>query len=532
MTALDILYKKYSVIACQDISEYFDMPWSEFYLHLCSMKKSEYQDQERLVFYLRDLVDQKLLQNFFRDFYQQLKVIDIPNFFVILVVPGNRESDIIKQVHGEIKHDSNPVIIVDNKVDGDHWKPIEITKSKAAFGMPDTACPLPWNSLDISPVGTFAPCCFYQGSVTRENGTLFDPTVDTIEDVYNSQYMKKLRQLFREGVKLQSCSRCWKEEESGAVSKRQLYALRFGDDSRAINWEEDDVKNLKMLSVSFGNVCNFKCRICSEKSSSKIAGEILQQVPVPQRKSSPIWDAIEQGKWIRNSQPLWTSVSENSQIKYFDFAGGEPLLDKNHLNALKTMIERGIASDVSIHYNTNGSIINDELLETWQHFKKIDLAISIDDMGERFNIQRPGDKADWDLIAQNVKYIKANKTNNVILNLQCVISTMNVYYLPELCDWIDEIGFEDLHFSILYNPAHLSLLTIPKRAADLAVEKLRSHRFNSNTQPFIDTAVGLLERARQQENIPLVNYIKQLDDLRGEDFAAAHPEVASALGLV
>lgn len=532
MTALDTLYEKYSIIACQDITEYFDMPWGNFYLDLRSMKRDEYQDQERLIFYLRDLVDEKLLKDFFRDFYRQLKAIDLPNFFVVLVVPGLRESDIIALAHREIKHDSEPTVIIDNCADGDHWQPVTITHSKAAFGMPNTVCPLPWNSLDVSPVGTFAPCCFYQGAVTREDGTLFDPTVDSVEDVYNSRYMKTLRQHFREGTKLQSCSRCWKEEESGAVSKRQLYALRFGDDSRAINWEEDDVKNLKMLSVSFGNVCNFKCRICSEKSSSKIAGEILQQIPVLQRKNSSAWNALEKGKWIHNGQQLWDGVGENSQIKYFDFAGGEPLLDKNHLRALESMIERGIAEDISIHYNTNGSTINDKLLETWKHFKKIDLAISIDDIGERFNIQRPGDKADWDFVQKNVKYIKTHKHKNTILNLHCAISIMNVYYLPELCNWIKTVGFEDLHFSVLYNPDHLSLLRIPKAAADLAAKKLLDHKFDAEIQPFIDNVIEVLGKATQQENLLFVKYIKKLDGLRGECFSAAHPEVAQALGLV
>lgn len=532
MTALDLLHEKYSVISCQDIAEYFDMSWGDFYLNLRFLKREEYQDQERLVFYLRDHVDEKLLKDFFCDFYRQLKAIDIPNFFIVLVVPSLRESDIITSAYQEIKHDSEPTVIVDNHADGDHWQPVAITHSKAAFGMPDTVCPLPWNSLDISSVGTFAPCCFYQGAATREDGTLFDPTVDSVEDVYNSQYMKTLRQHFRKGTKLQSCSRCWKEEESGAVSKRQLYALRFGDDSRAINWEEDDVKNLKMLSVAFGNVCNFKCRICSGKSSSKIAGEVLQQIPAPQRKNSSAWDALEKGKWIHNGQRLWTSVGENSQIKYFDFAGGEPLLDKNHLRALESLVERGVAGDISIHYNTNGSIINDQLLNIWKHFKKIDLAISIDDIGERFNIQRPGDKVNWSVIEKNVKYIKAHKHENTILSLHCAISIMNVYYLPELCDWIKTVGFEDLHFSVLYNPDHLSLLRIPVAAADLAAKKLLDHEFDVAVKPFIDTVIGLLDSATQTENPLFVNYIKKLDGLRGEDFSAAHLEVAQALGLV
>jgi hypothetical protein len=70
MKAVDILHKKYLVIACQDIAEYFNMPWGDFYLNLRSMKREEYQDRERLVFYLKETVNEKLLKSFFRDFYQ------------------------------------------------------------------------------------------------------------------------------------------------------------------------------------------------------------------------------------------------------------------------------------------------------------------------------------------------------------------------------------------------------------------------------------------------------------------------------
>jgi MoaA/NifB/PqqE/SkfB family radical SAM enzyme len=533
MTLLENLQEEYSVIVCQDIGDFFSMSWGDFYLHLKSLKREEYRDDERLVFYLRDTVSDDLLERFFKDFFQQLKVVDVPNFFIVLVLPGDREHDIATRCYQAVGVDSPPTVLIDEQTDGNHHQPTEITESRAAFGMPATVCPLPWNSLDISPIGTFAPCCFYQGGATRDNGTLFDPTVDSLEEVYNSNYMKKLRRLFREGVRLQACSRCWKEEESGAVSKRQLYALRFGDDSRSINWEEDDLKNLKMVSVAFGNVCNFKCRICSEKSSSKIAGEILAPLSTKEKKTHRAWQAIEKGKWIHDGQTLWDSVIDNPQIKYFDFAGGEPLLDKNHLRALESMVERNIAGDVSIHYNTNGSIINDHLLDLWRHFKKIDLAISIDDIGDRFDIQRPGgEKFGWSTVEQNVRYIKEHKTNNVILNIHCVVSVMNVHYLPELCDWIESAGFEDLYFSILYNPDHLSLSKIPKKAAELSIEKLKSHSFNERTRPFIETVLGILEKSKHTENIPFVNYMNQLDSVRGESFAKAHPEVAKALGLV
>lgn len=531
MTLLEQINRDYSAIACQDIGDFFSMSWGEFYLNLQSLKRDVYQDRERLVFYLRDLVSEDLLTRFFRDFFQQLAVLDIPSFFVVLMLPSEREQKIVVQTHHEVNADALPAIIIDDGSDGDHHQPTEIATSRAAFGMPATACPLPWNSLDISPVGGFAPCCFYQEEILDEKGQPYDPKTHSLAEVYNSEYMKKLRQLFRDGVRLQACSRCWKEEESGTLSKRQLYAMRWGHDSRAINWEEDDDRNLKMLSVSFGNTCNLKCRICSDKSSSKIAGEILANLPDHEKKSSRAWHSLEKGRWISESRNLWEDPVLD-QVKYFDFAGGEPLLDKNHLVALKRFVDQGTAKDITIHYNTNGTIINDGLLEIWSHFKKIDLAVSIDDIGERFNYQRHGGQQfDWNLVSKNINHIKHNKAPNTVLNIHCAVSVLNVFYLPELCDWIESVGFEDLHFSVLYNPPHLSLLSMPVTAAQEGAQRLSAHQFSDRIKPFIDTVIGILSSRKKNENPEFVEHMIRLDSLRKENISKVQPELAKHFGF-
>jgi MoaA/NifB/PqqE/SkfB family radical SAM enzyme len=531
MTLLERLNDEYSAVVCQDIGDFFAMSWGDFYSTLQALKHDEYQDRERLIFYLRDRVGEDLLSRFFRDFFQQLAVLDIPSFFVILVLPSEREAAIASRVHESTGTDDLPTLVIDSESDGDHLQPTEITTSRAAFGMPATACPLPWNSLDISPVGGFAPCCFYQEEVTDEQGRPYDPKTHSLGEVYNSKYMQKLRQLFRDGVRLQACSRCWKEEESGTLSKRQLYAMRWGHDSRAINWEEDDERNLKMLSVSFGNTCNLKCRICSDKSSSKIAGEMLSNMPEHEKKTSRAWQSLERGKWISESTHFWDDPTLD-QIKYFDFAGGEPLLDKNHLIALKRFVDQGTAKDITIHYNTNGTIINDGLLETWSHFKKIDLAVSVDDIGQRFNYQRHGgSQFGWDLVSKNIDYIKHNKTSNIVLNIHCAVSILNVFYLPDLCDWIETVGFEDLHFSVLYNPLHLSLLSMPMAAAQEGVERLSAHRFSDRVQPFIDTVIGILSSRKKKENPEFVEHMIRLDSIRKENISTAQPELAKHFGF-
>ena len=505
---------KYTFVAYNNIADMLVMPWGEFFLTMASAKKDVYENNERAAFYLPSKVDNKLLLKFFKDFYKNIRVLDIPNYFVLVCVPSQQEADIVMQAYEAIGADHEPTI---------HIEPLlrtapAVESSSTTFDLPDTVCPMPWNSLDVNSLGEFAPCCFFRGAILDENGKAYHPNTSTLEEVYNSEHMKVLRKQFRNGVKPTGCFRCWKEEESGTVSKRQMYAGRFGNDSKAINWDEDDIRNLKMLSVSFGNVCNFKCRICSSKSSSKIAAEEQN-------------DAIlKKGQWIRSSEHLWDQVIANPQLRYFDFAGGEPLLDKDHLKALRYMIDANIAQEVTLHYNTNGSIITDELLEVWTHFKSVDLAVSIDDIGERFNYQRPGlgQKWNWDLVEQNVKYIKQNKSSNVQLSLHGAVSILNVYYLPELFEWIDLIGFDDVHFSVLYNPKHLSLTNIPKSVAQVVLTKLTSSGYRAKYDKFMNPVLHELRNTKTETNQTFVDYMQRLDALRNESFDKTLPEIAVA----
>jgi hypothetical protein len=46
----------------------------------------------------------------------------------------------------------------------------------------------------------------------------------------------------------------------------------------------------------------------------------------------------------------------------------------------------GIAGQVEIHYNTNGTQYPDGAEDIWQHFKTVEIAFSIDDVEGRFEI--------------------------------------------------------------------------------------------------------------------------------------------------
>ena len=497
-----------------NIADFFGMQWGEFYQCLESTKQDKFVSDERICFYLYDTADYELLKNLFVDFYKQIRALDIPNYFVYIEVSSADSKRAVMEAYDKIGADHVPTVdVVPAKLTSKH-----ISTSTASYNLPETICPMPWRSLDIDALGNIGPCCDFNNSTVK---TEFDPTKDSLESAYNSNWMRQLRQDFRAGKKPAGCGRCWREEASGIESKRQIYSKRFGTDSSAINWDEDDVKNLHTMSIAFGNVCNFQCRICSSKSSSKIATETDDKV------------AIEKGQWIRNAKNIWEELIRNPQIRHFDFAGGEPLLDKEHLRVLKILIEYGIAEKVSLHYNTNGSVINDELLDIWKNFKLVDIAVSIDDLGERFNYQRPGvgKRWNWDLVEQNVKYIQQHKSSNLRLEMYTTVSILNAYYLPELSDWAETIKFDSIHVSILDQPIYLCIRNMPMEVAYTVRKRLEDHTFSKTFQASVNKIITMLNETQNQSNARLVNYVEQLDKRRNEQFNDAHSEISFKLGL-
>ncbi len=79
--------------------------------------------------------------------------------------------------------------------------------------------------------------------------------------------------------------------------------------------------------------------------------------------------------WHENPQ-FWEQVFDQiPNIRQLYFAGGEPLLIKEHRRLLEEIIDRGYADQISLRYNTNGLLINEEIISVWQKFKKVKLVL-------------------------------------------------------------------------------------------------------------------------------------------------------------
>jgi MoaA/NifB/PqqE/SkfB family radical SAM enzyme len=161
-------------------------------------------------------------------------------------------------------------------------------------------------------------------------------------------------------------------------------------------------------------------------------------------------------------------------IKYFEFTGGEPWMIQEHFDLLQYAVDTGHSQHIDIHYNTNGSQWPKDPL-IWKTFGRVDIAFSIDNVGNRFEYERYGAK--WDeanKIIDATHILKETSLPNITTQLCFTINIQNVYYLDELLAWADTKGFGDIYFNMMHSPDHMSIQRMTPAAKELVINKLKT----------------------------------------------------------
>jgi hypothetical protein len=228
----------------------------------------------------------------------------------------------------------------------------------------DKFCVLPWISLETSPIGTARPCCLAEDEINDEDGNKYSLMATDLNVIHNSEYMRNLRQEFLDKKQPETCRKCWNEERSGRTSKRMHTLNRLEHIVTDTEWTAD-AKPLVFIDFKLGNICNLKCRICGSWSSSTFAAEEVKF----EGKDSFHYQMLKDGAWPRRNQKFWTEIDKlMEQVQYLEFTGGEPFMIQEHFQLLQRMVDKGIAHNVEIHYNTNGTQFPEHAEEIWKHF--------------------------------------------------------------------------------------------------------------------------------------------------------------------
>lgn len=148
----------------------------------------------------------------------------------------------------------------------------------AAKKKADTFCPAPFQMLNVMSPGTAKPCCAFAGQVDKD-GKAMSLYQHPLEEIWNSDAMRRLRRALDNGEKPAECGYCFRQEELGFQSMR--LKLRAAE---AKGYSFDDLREKtavagyqaplpSALDLDVGNLCNLKCRMCHSQSSSAIAAD-------------------------------------------------------------------------------------------------------------------------------------------------------------------------------------------------------------------------------------------------------------------
>ena len=394
----------------------------------------------------------------------------------------------------------------------------------------DQFCVLPWISIEASPIGTVRPCCLADDEILDNNGNKFELSTANFIDIQNSDHMRNLRTEFLAESRPETCRKCWNEEDAGRKSKRMHTLDRLKHTLNDEHWTTD-AKSLMFVDLKLGNICNLKCRICGSWSSSQFAGEEISFIPRAEQKSSYAYKMLRAGAWPKENTHFWQQIdSVLDDIRYIEFTGGEPFMIDQHFDMLQGIIDRGIAAQVEIHYNTNGTLFPDRGPEIWKHFKTVEIAVSVDDIGPRFEYQRSN--ASWNTVKDNVNRFRIMREGMPNLQLQCCITVnvFNVRYLDEVALWISLQDFDFVYWNMMHDAWYFSISRLPLTAKEQIADYLANCNTPEQFRSEFNRIVEFMNRGESSDGAETRSEIQKLDQRRQQNLKKVQPELAAILG--
>jgi MoaA/NifB/PqqE/SkfB family radical SAM enzyme len=386
-------------------------------------------------------------------------------------------------------------------------------------------CHLPWTHLSVSITGEYAPCCVFKGKITEKNGEAMNIRSHSLRDAHDSEYLKNLRNKFLSGDKPAECEKCWQQEAAGKESQRIMQWKDFFP--IANNLIKKNINKISSLQINWGNICNLKCRTCSYEYSSQWGNEIIKNIANYKISTSEIKKHNKLASWPKtHKDQFFLDLKNNlSTIVKIENTGGEPLLSIEHIEMLEMCVKLGYSKNISLYYNTNGTIFpGKHVLEYWKKFKKIIISFSIDNIGKKFEYARY--PAKWDQVEKNIVDIKNYGLSNIYYCIATATSVLNIFYLDEIYEFEKKIKSDAWFVQMVGRPSIFDVRNIPHEIKTKINEKYK----DLLSIKAIKTSLNIMNSStnntvKEEWREELLEKIQKIDRIRNEDFKIIHPEL-------
>jgi uncharacterized radical SAM superfamily Fe-S cluster-containing enzyme len=340
--------------------------------------------------------------------------------------------------------------------------------------------------------------CCYQKSSTDQYHTV---------DFVNNDYLNKVRKKALNGEKSSECNECWELEKLNYQSYRQGEMIAQQTHQRQI-YSSPVLTN---LLYNCENICNLKCVICGPRYSSLWHDDY-------KKLGYPV-DKISASKKRTKHNSLFLDL-DFSKLESIHFQGGEPFLTNDHKDILKKSHNDGSINNLTVSYNTNGTVLPDqETIDLWKLAKLVKIYFSIDSVGESFNYVRF--PAQWNQVEKNIVdgFFKI-KDPNIMFSIGPTINITNVFYIGDIVNWVQKIIPHNLQgdpTEIYMNPvggvSHggtvLNLKNLSKELQGKALDYLNKFKNHNAVLPIINSLSTISETPDNW-----IDYLNNLDQIR------------------
>ena len=289
-------------------------------------------------------------------------------------------------------------------------------------------CAYMWHAVLIDADNGTAPCCMAMGAD--------DPTWKnaSYQNGVDSPKWVESRELMEQGIWPKICTVCKKNEEIGIISSRER-SYRY-----EIPKPGADPKLLEM-DVKFTTKCNLACRMCHPSDSSFLADE-LRDKPKPHFLTNNWYEPAE------NPRPKVDFVRKAIEdgLQLLKVTGGEPAASKEFYEIIDWCIDEGYSSILGLELTTNGTKLNDRLLEKLREFRFVHFNLSIDGFEDSYDYVRwPGK---WDVFTKTMMNLKEQWQPRVYDKYQdefrsvTIATVYNMMQLNDINKFSEQIGFD------------------------------------------------------------------------------------------
>lgn len=419
-------------------------------------------------------------------------------------------------------------------------------------------CMAPWTHTYISPQSERRMCCASReehsfqkqyidssndskyGTVTESKTALDDYNPVSLEEHWNSEYMRNIRRKLMAGEEIPQCDVCNKDLLSQSSYRQWFTGNLFRDKIQDAFDKTDDTGYTTMEPISFdyrfSNLCNFKCRMCGEQLSSTWESE---------KKINNLWSPKNQSFMIPEiKSAMQTFQEEVVEVEFKDaisrgiveemyWVGGEPLMYDVHWWALEEMLNNDSAKNCYMRYNSNLSRVQfgqKNLYDYLPHFKDWLMCASIDGTGKIGEYIRTGLK--WDQWLTNFKQGLELPGAKDKMMIDLTITGPGMFSLKELFDLSQELDvrIETKIMFAFHADIMFTCMAWPRPILNKMIDDLLEYMEPKATikqMTLINTLKSMKERQTHEEAFPDTyktaalngkNWLKRLEIIRKDTY--------------